>query len=246
MRRRPPERRAGAVITLAQIPLRPLARLLARPTWIGTEHLPARGAAIACGNHTGPFDAIAFGHLLQAGGVAPRFLAKDSLFRVPVLGALLRASGQIPVTRGSARTADALAAAEAALRRGELLMLFPEGTYTRDPEGWPMRGRLGAARLALRTGAPLIPIACHGSRELWPPRRALPRLAGRPRLVLQVGEPMRAALRPGESEAQAAERITGEVTSRLTALLADLRGEQPPAVPHDPRSDRHRPEEGRP
>jgi len=244
MPRRPPERRAGVVIDLAQLVLRPLSRLLAPPTWIGAENLPAQGAAIACGNHAGPWDAIAYGHLLQAHGIAPRFLAKSSLFAVPVLGALLRSSRQIPVARGSARTADALSAAEAALGRGELIMLFPEGTYTRDPAGWPMRARLGAARLALRSGAPLIPIACAGSRDFWRPRTALPR--PRRRLTLQVGEPFAAVRAPGESEMQAAERVTAELMTKITAMLAGIRGEQPPAAVHDPRGDDHRPEEGRP
>ncbi|EWS82506.1 lysophospholipid acyltransferase family protein [Brachybacterium phenoliresistens] len=244
MTRRPPERRAGVVIDLAQLVLRPLSRLLAPPTWIGAENLSVQGAAIACGNHAGPWDAIAYGHLLQAHGIAPRFLAKSSLFAVPVLGALLRSSRQIPVARGSARTADALSAAEAALGRGELIMLFPEGTYTRDPDGWPMRARLGAARLALRSGAPLIPIACAGSREFWRPRAALPR-PRRP-LTLQVGEPFAVVRAPGESEKQAAERVTAELMARITAMLAGIRGEQPPAAVHDPRGDHHRPEEGRP
>src|SRR5690606_26677961 len=83
---REPARRAGLVIGLAQLPLRPLVRLLSRPQWQGTENFPASGAVIACGNHLSAFDPFGYGHLLQASGIAPRFLAKESLFRVPVLG----------------------------------------------------------------------------------------------------------------------------------------------------------------
>ena len=72
-----PPRRAGAVIDLAQLPLRPLLTLLARPRWQGTEHFPASGPVIACGNHLSAFDPFGYGHLLQASGIAPRFLAKE-------------------------------------------------------------------------------------------------------------------------------------------------------------------------
>ena len=243
---RPPERRAGGVIFVAQLVLRPLIRLLAGRQWIGTHHFPERGAAVACGNHSGPFDALAYGHLLQAGGIAPRFLAKDSLFRIPLLGTILRATGQIPVHRGTTRSTDALSTARAALERGELLMVFPEGTYTRDPELWPMRARLGAARLALSTGAPLIPLACWGSQQLWPVGGMLPRLLPRRRLIIRVGEPIPAQRRPEETEHQAAVRLTEELMSAITALLATTRAQPPPPTVHDPRNDDHRPEDGRP
>lgn len=243
---RPPERRAGSVIFAVQLSLRPLIRLLAGRRWSGLENLPTRGAAVACGNHTGPFDALAYGHLLQASGIAPRYLAKDSLFRIPLLGTILRATGQVPVHRGTSRSADALSAARAALHRGELVMVFPEGTYTRDPDTWPMRARLGAARLALSTGAPLIPIACWGSHRLWPVGAWAPRLLPGRRLTMRVGEPIVAQRAPGETEHQAIVRLTEEVMAAITSLLATIRGQTPPPVVHDPRRDAHRPEEGRP
>lgn len=241
---RTPERRAGAVIFLAQLPLRPLLSLLARPRWIGREHLPATGGAILAGNHTGPLDALAYGHLLQAGGIAPRFLAKEALFRVPLLGALLRASGQVPVHRGTRRGRDALSSAREALGRGEAMMVFPEGTYTRDPGEWPMRARTGAARLALSTGAPLVPIALWGSRAVWPIGAALPRPFPRRRLIARIGEPIRAEARPGESTQEASLRLTDELMEAITVLLAETRGQKPPATRHDPRRDPLRPESG--
>src|SRR5699024_12168284 len=107
--------------------------------WQGTEHFPASGPVIACGNHLSACDPFGYGHLLQASGIAPRFLAKESLFRLPVLGALLRGARQIPVRRGTTRSGDALTDARAALAREGLLMIFPEATYTRDRELLPMR-----------------------------------------------------------------------------------------------------------
>lgn len=243
---RSPQRRAGAVIGLAQLPLRPLLVLLARPRWGGTENLPATGAAIACGNHLSAFDAFGYGHLLQAAGIAPRFLAKQAMFRVPVLGALLRAARQIPVLRGTPRGGDALSEARAALERGELLVIFPEGTYTRDPELWPMRGQLGAARLALETGAPLLPIATWGGRALWPVGSPIPRPRPGRHVQMLVGEPYTVTAEEGETLQQAAARVTEDLMERIAALLSELRGQEPPEALHDGRRDTHRPEIGRP
>ncbi|WP_114855697.1 1-acyl-sn-glycerol-3-phosphate acyltransferase [Brachybacterium sp. YJGR34] len=244
-RARPAPRRAGAVIDLAQIPLRPLLSLLARPRWQGVENLPATGPAIACGNHLSAFDPLGYGHLLQASGIAPRFLAKESLFRVPVLGTLLRQSRQIPVRRGTSRSGDALGDARAALGRGELLMIFPEGTYTRDRHLWPMQGRYGAARLALETGAPLVPIASWGSRALWPVGSPVPHPGPGRRVQMLVGEPFTVSRREGETSQQAVRRVTEELMARIAELLGRLRGETPPAVLHDGSMDAHRPEIGR-
>ena len=242
---REPARRAGLVIGLAQLPLRPLVTLLSRPQWQGAENFPASGAVIACGNHLSAFDPFGYGHLLQASGIAPRFLAKESLFRVPVLGALLRSARQIPVLRGTSRSGDALDAAREALARGELLMVFPEGTYTRDPELWPMQARLGAARLALSTGAPLLPIATWGGRGLWPVGSPVPRPGRGRRVRMRVGEPYTIAIGEGETEHEAAQRVTEDLMARIAALLGELRGLTPPDRLHDPRTDAHRPEIGR-
>ncbi|MEE1649802.1 lysophospholipid acyltransferase family protein [Brachybacterium sp. J144] len=245
MPRRDVSRRAGWVIALAQIPLRPLLALLTRPRWIGVENLPPTGAVIACGNHLSALDALSYGHLLQAGGIAPRFLAKEAMFQVPVLGALLRGAQQIPVSRGTGRGADALTAAKRALGRGEMLMVFPEGTYTRDPELWPMQGRTGAARLALATGAQLLPIASWGGRRLWPVGSPIPHPGPGRRLTVRVGEAYSVSRLAGETEQQAALRITEDLMRRITALLGEIRGEEPPSALHDPRGDAHRPEIGR-
>lgn len=243
---REPSRRAGMVVFLAQLPLRPLLTLLSRPRWHGTENLPQSGPMIGCGNHLSPFDAFGYGHLLQAAGIAPRFLGKEALFRVPVLGMLLRSIRQIPVHRGTSRSGDALAAARAALERGELIMVFPEGTYTRDRDLWPMRARLGAARLALDSGAPLLPIATWGGRGLWPVGSPVPRPARGRRVQMLVGEPFTLSVQGGETLHEAAVRGTEELMSRIAGLLGELRGQQPPAALHDGRTDTHRPEVGRP
>ena len=109
-----------------------------------------------------------------------------------------------------------------------------------------MRARLGAARLALETGAPLLPIATWGGRALWPVGSPLPRPRPGRRVQMLVGEPFTVAVRPGETTQQAALRVTEELMARIAALLGELRGEQAPTVLHDGRRDAHRPEVGRP
>ena len=125
-------------------------------------------------------------------------------------------------------------------------MLFPEGTYTRDRELWPMQARLGAARLALETGAPLLPIAAWGGRALWPVGSPLPRPRPGRRVQMLVGSPYTVSVHEGETVHQAAVRVTEDLMGRIVALLAELRGQQPPTTLHDGRRDAHRPEVGRP
>ena len=83
-----------------------------------------------------------------------------------MLGRILRACGQIPVQRQSAKSADALLAAVEAVNQSRAVVIYPEGTITRDPDLWPMKGKTGAARIALRTGCPVIPIGQWGAQEL--------------------------------------------------------------------------------
>ncbi|WP_058234226.1 lysophospholipid acyltransferase family protein [Devriesea agamarum] len=239
------DRRMPWVIRIAALGLRPALVAISARHWSGQENLPSQGGAIVIGNHTSAFDPLAYGHLLVDSGIPPRFLAKDSLFSIPVLGTLLRRTGQIPVSRGRGRSQDALAAAESALCAGQVLTVYPEGTYTRDPGLWPMRARTGAARLALRTGAPLIPIACWGSHKVNPTRTCKLHLRPRGGIQIIVGPAIVATQRPHEDEYQAARRITDEAMNAVTAMLAQLRSQTPPDTVYDGRRDAHRPEVGR-
>lgn len=237
--------RAGAVLRIAGWIIIPSLELIARRRWVDRDRLHQPGGAIICGNHAAPLDALLYGELLHRSGIPPRFLAKHTLFEVPVLGSLLRVTGQIPVLRGSARASDALAAARRVLRDGHTVIIFPEGTYTRDPSGWPMRGRRGAARLALQSGAPLVPVGCWGSAAALPVGARWPRLLPRRTITLRVGAPIMPAPLPGESIEQAEIRLTDELMDAITDLVRATRGGDPPAVRHDPRRDARRPESGR-
>jgi 1-acyl-sn-glycerol-3-phosphate acyltransferase len=167
----------------------------------------------------------------------PRYLAKSGLFKNRALATFLRAAGQIPVERLSKNAIGAFDAAVQAVRAGECVVVYPEGTLTRDPDLWPMVGKSGAARIALETGAPVIPIGQWGAHNLLYPYAKRPRPFPRKRIKMKVGDPVPlddlAAVQPRTL------RVINEATARimdaLTALVADLREEKAPAERFDPR-----------
>jgi len=213
---------------------RPLLNLLIGKRHEGFEKLP-RGGFIACPNHVTEFDPLVVGHALFNHGAMPRFMAKESLFRIPVVGAVLRATGQVPVERSSAGANRSLAAARTLLESGGAIIVYPEGTLTRDPDLWPMRGRTGAARLALQTGAPVVPIAHWGAQELFPRYAKGLKPFPRKHVRVVVGEPVDLSdLAGGPMTRTVLEEATNRIMAALTAQLAAIRGEEPPAALWDP------------
>ena len=125
-------------------------------------------------NHISHVDPLTAAHFVYDHGRIPRYLAKSGLFKNKALGAFLRGAGQIPVERLSKNADGAYDAAVAAVRAGECVVVYPEGTITRDPDLWPMTGKSGAARIALATGCPVIPVGQWGAQELLPPYTKTP------------------------------------------------------------------------
>ncbi len=223
-----PARANGAYRLVAAI-VRPFLRATTRRDWRGTENLHRAGGFIAAGNHATEIDPLTFAHVLWNNGVAPRILAKASLFRVPVLGGILRSTGQLPVDRGGSRAADSLGPATAALAAGEVVAVFPEGTLTRDPDLWPMAGKTGVARLALASRAPVVPIAQWGATELLPRYSKRFRPFPRKRITIVVGTPVPLEdLYDRPSDAVVLREATDRVLDAITALLEQIRGEQAP------------------
>lgn len=212
----------------------------------GGEHLPLDGAYVLAPNHYSEFDPLIIAVATWRLGRAPRFMAKESLFRVPVLGALLRATGMVPVARASTAAAakQTIAQSKDLVESGRGVIVYPEGSLTRDPEMWPMRGKTGAVRLALTGGLPVIPVATWGVQEImprygklrfFPPRRRVRVLFG-PALDLDDYRSTRTA-----SNLVAA---TDVVMADIARLLGILRGENAPAQRWDP-SDHGQKETGR-
>lgn len=231
-----PARKRPAYRIMALV-LRPVLRLVTRRTWRGTEHLPRGGGFIVVANHMTNLDPVLVGHYLYDNGVEPRFLAKSELFSVPVVGAALRATGQIPVDRGTDHARDALAAAQEALLAGECVAIFPEGTLTRDPSMWPMTARTGAARLALRTGVPVVPVTQWGAHRILPRYGSVPRLFPPQPVTVVADAPVDLSDLAGcAADHDTLDEATARIMAALTDRLADIRGEQPPR-PYDMRRD---------
>lgn len=215
--------------------IKPILFLIARRDWRGTEHLHRTEGFIAAANHVTELDAVTTAHVLYDNGAPPRIMAKAELFEIPVFGRLLRSSGQIPVHRNSRNAADSLAAAQEALAAGECVMIFPEGTLTLDPQEWPMVARTGVARLALSTGAPVIPLAQWGASAILPRKSFVLRPFPRKTVHALVGPPVDLADLQGKLDSASLVEATARIMAAITAQVAQLRGEDPPAEPFDRR-----------
>jgi 1-acyl-sn-glycerol-3-phosphate acyltransferase len=218
---------AGALI--------PPMNVLARYVIHNKEKVPATGAFVLSPNHYSEIDPIVMGLALWKVGRMPRYLAKASLFRIPVVGWVLHRSGQIPVERASSRTADPLAAAKKVADEGLAVVIYPEGTLTRDPDLWPMRGKTGAVRIALQEGIPLIPAAHWGTQHVMP--RYAKRISVFPRKTIHItfGDPVDLSAFAGRGlDAKTLAEATDVVMQAITALVEELRGEKAPAERWDP------------
>lgn len=213
---------------------RTLLNLVMNRKWEGTENLPP-GGFIAVPNHCTEIDPLIVGHMLYNQKRPPHFLAKAALFDVPVLGFLLRAIKQIPVERSTAGANRSLQLAQEVVAEGGAIIIYPEGTLTRDPDLWPMKGRTGAARLALETGIPVVPMAHWGAHEVFP--RYAKRLFLFPRKTsrLVIGHPVDLSAFAGlPLDRRTLSAATDVIMDEVTALLAGLRQEAPPAERWDP------------
>ncbi|HKT04448.1 MAG TPA: lysophospholipid acyltransferase family protein [Rugosimonospora sp.] len=224
-------RRLGFWRRFAVCVIKPTMLVLTRRTWGGADNVPHEGGLILAVNHLSEFDPMVVSHYVYEAGRWPQFLAKSSLFQVPALGPFLRWVRQIPVYRGSADAAKALDAAAAAIKAGDAVIIYPEGTTPKAGELWPERGKTGVARLVLATGAPVVPLVTWGSQRLFDPRtRKLRLVPGTPVTVL-AGPPVDLA-RWADAEPTAANlhAITEEIMDALRDLLSQARGEPLPAA----------------
>lgn len=214
---------------------RPIMNVLIGKEWYGLDRLPQDEGFIVVPNHYTEIDPIVVGHMLYNQNIMPHFLAKDGLFRTPVLGAVLRGANQIPVERSGAGAGKSLVGARGVLDAGGAVVIYPEGTLTRDPELWPMKGRTGAARLALGTGAKVIPVVHWGAQEVFPRYAKRFKIFPRKKVKVVVGRPVDLSAFAGKHGDKATlEAMTEIIMNDITAMVEDLRGEQAPALRWDP------------
>jgi 1-acyl-sn-glycerol-3-phosphate acyltransferase len=182
--------RLGFVQRFCVVLVKPPLTLFTRRTWVGMENIPRKGPVIIVANHMSHADPLVLAHYVFDSGRWPVFLAKASVFKVRVVGAILRRAKQVPVQRHTVDAVKALQAAVTAVREGSCVIVYPEGTTSKEPDLWPMRGKTGAARLWLTTGAPVIPVCMWGPERLFDPRTSRLRLVPRTRVTVIAGPPI--------------------------------------------------------
>jgi 1-acyl-sn-glycerol-3-phosphate acyltransferase len=170
-------------------------------------------------------------------GRSLRLLATSGVFGAPLLGRVVRKLGFIKVKRGAADASTSLDEAAHALAEGEAIGIFPEGRLTRDPMMWPERAKTGTVRLALRTGAPIVPVAMVGAHRVIAHHKVVPtlltNLVRRPKVTTRVGAPIdvRKLMNIGPTTEPTVDEVrlaADLVMARLVAVVAELRGERRP------------------
>jgi 1-acyl-sn-glycerol-3-phosphate acyltransferase len=233
---RPLQQRRGWAFNLAVPIIKPALLATTKRTWIDGEKIPATGGCILVFNHVSHVDPLTAAHLVYDHGRMPRYLAKSGLFKNAALASFLRAAGQIPVERLTRNAKGAFDAAVAAVDAGECVVVYPEGTLTRDPDLWPMVGKSGAARIALETGCPVIPVGQWGAHNLLYPYAKKPHLFPRTQITMKVGDPVPLDDLRGQRRTTATiNEATRRIMAALTDLVAELRHETAPTERFDPR-----------
>ncbi|MGZ4428988.1 MAG: lysophospholipid acyltransferase family protein [Nocardioidaceae bacterium] len=217
--------------------LEPLLQLLTKKGWVDGMKIPARGGVVIVANHISHLDPLTFAHFAYYHGRLPRFLAKAAMFEVPVLGRIIKSAGQIPVYRLTSDASKSLSAAVDAVRNGECVVVYPEGTITRQPDLWPMTGKTGVARIALTAGVPVVPVAQWGAHEILAPYGKNPKLFPRKTIRMKAGDPVDLDdLRGRPLTPDVLHTATNRIMDDVTHLLEDLRGETAPDQRFDPRT----------
>ena len=228
------QRRLGFWRRFAVMLVIPVMHVWTKRTWTRMENIPQTGGAIIVPNHVSHFDPLVVAHFIYRAGRWPRFLGKASLWQVPVLGPFLRKLQQIPVERGSVEAVKSLDVLIDALRQGGAVVVYPEGTTTREPGLWPMRGKTGAARLALITGAPVIPIAHWGAERVFDPRTGRFKFRPGTPVLVTAGQPVDLSRWAGAVPTRAVlDEMTEKIMLDVRDLLTELRDGEPPGL-YDP------------
>ncbi|GAA3762738.1 lysophospholipid acyltransferase family protein [Microbacterium kribbense] len=227
----------SAFWTLAAIVVPPIS-LLAKIRIVDGHKLPREGPFVLAVNHYSELDAVMVAVAVWRLRRLPRFLAKESLFHVPVLGWALRATGMVPVGRtgSSADAQHTLDVSQALVEHGRGVIVYPEGTLTRDPDLWPMRGKTGAVRLALAGDIPLIPVAQWGAQEIMPRYGKIALWPLRRPVTVVFGDPIDLAgfHSDGKPAPATLSRATTVVMDRIAEMLSTLRGIPAPAQRWNP------------
>lgn len=212
--------------------LRPPFQLWFTWRFVGLEKIPAQGPLIVVGNHLSYLDPFAHALFVVHAGRRPRFLAKQELFDTTFVGTVLRGARQIPVRRGTGDQSP-LVEATAALERGEVVFVYPEGTTaTTNPDFSPGRGKTGAVRLSLLTGVPILPVATWGGQYVWRRSGRQSLAFGRP-IWVESGDPVDVGARvQDEADGATLRALTDELMGTLGGIVDGLRTRYPARWAH--------------
>jgi 1-acyl-sn-glycerol-3-phosphate acyltransferase len=208
------------IFSIARLIIYPLFRVLFTIEHHGAENVPEEGAVIIAGNHPSYLDPVLVGLPIKR---RIRFMAWDALFRIPLLGQIIRAVGAFPVDIRKGRGEAAYHEARRVLESGDALGIFPEGQRSDQAAMGDLRA--GVARLAIETGAPIVPVTIGGAMRAWPKWKLLPRSA---KIIVRYHEPIRlseeervANRNNREFQRQVIERVAMSVNR---SLLPSIRG----------------------
>lgn len=230
------QQRRGWAFGFCVLVAEPFLLLFTKRRWSGGEHIPAQGGCVIAANHVSHLDPFTCAHFVYAWGRIVRFLTKAEVFDLPLLGRIVRSAGQIPVYRLTTDASLSFTAAVEAVREGECVVVYPEGTITRQPDLWPMTGRTGAARIALSADVPVIPVAQWGVQEILAPYARRPRLLPRKTVWMSAGPPVDLSDLVDKTQTpEVLREATDRIMDDVTHLLEGIRGQQAPAERFDPR-----------
>jgi 1-acyl-sn-glycerol-3-phosphate acyltransferase len=225
-------------------------RALIRRDWELKGSLPQSGPLIVVPNHLSSFDPGVIGVFMCYSGRWPYFLYKSTLMKVPVFSSILRAAEMVPVYRGTERAADSLRDAVKHLEKGRTIVMYPEGTTTWDPDEWPMAAKTGAARLALLSGAPVVPIGHLGANDVYgdnlvrehTKRGGFHLLPPRKWTTVRVGEQIDlSAFGRDADDREMVRGASAAIMDGITALVEQLRGEKAPELRYNPKVEKRVP-----
>jgi 1-acyl-sn-glycerol-3-phosphate acyltransferase len=206
--------------------LRPLLRAGFRWRLLGAGNVPRTGPVIVACNHISYFDPLCHGYFLVRLRRRLRYFAKAELWKNPFLRVVLKGANQIPVQRGTGELGPVDGALKA-LRRGDAVVIYPEATITTTADLSPMQGKTGVARVALASGAPVVPLAVWGSHWVSPKGRRRGRRLGR-LIVVKAGEPLRFDAYAGrDDDPQALREITDRIMGEIERLVAEIQKDYP-------------------
>jgi 1-acyl-sn-glycerol-3-phosphate acyltransferase len=223
--------KAGAWIRFVVMVLYPLDGLLYKIRYRNLDRVtpPSEGGVIIALNHISHIDTVLMARAVWQSGRVPRFMVKSGVFAKPILGQIMRGSKQIPVYRGTTDASNSLRDAVTALAAGEAIVIYPEGTISKDPAQWPMQAKTGIARLVLLSpDTPVIPMGQWGAQKR---KFTISRLVKRPVCEVAVGKPVDLSrFRGAEPTSAVLREITDTIMAAVRDEVAVLRGETAPTT----------------